>query len=353
MSATAAQQQRPSEQDRYRGAQFDLVVRGSGFLSIVGGAASLMLMAFYPPTPQIGSAGWAAVPLGLLSIGVGLSRITLRKRPSMGAIRASAFLGIAQIAVLQWLAGGGKAPYIELLMLPMLGSAAGQSPRRCVVVALTATAAAFSPLIYGSIDVLATATQFTLLSVMTIMEALVLSSTREHRARLEDAGEHANVLAHNDALTGMPNRRAFDQAIAVALDDAERGGVPMSLLLCDVDSFKQINDTFGHSAGDQVLREIAHTLTGAMRRPDAAYRWAGDEFAVLLRDSDEANARRVAGRLRKAVTKNCGRPDGGKVTLGTGVAALEPGMSVAEVLIEADRTLLSQKARRAQIRGVA
>jgi diguanylate cyclase (GGDEF)-like protein len=220
-------------------------------------------------------------------------------------------------------------------------------------VALTATAAAFSRLIYGSIDVLATVTQFTLLSVMAVMEALVLSSTREHRGRLEDAGNEANALAHVDALTGMPNRRAFDEALTHAIDDAERDGTAMALLLCDVDSFKQINDSFGHTAGDQVLQAIANTLTQAMRRPDTAYRWAGDEFAVLLRDSDEASASRVAGRLRKAVIRSCRRPDGGKVTLGTGVAALKPGMSVEEVLVEADRTLLFQKARRTQMRGAA
>lgn len=353
MSTTISQGGRPDQDERYRGAQFDLVVRGSGFLSIVGAGTSLILMGFFPPTAQIGAFGWIAVPLALLSIGRGISHVTLRQRPSMAAIRAFAYIGIAQIALMQWLAGGGHAPYIELLMLPMLGTAAGQSPSRSGFVALLASVAAFSPALYGSIDVLATATQFTLLSMMAVMEAVVLSSTREHRARLEDAGEQANVLAHADALTGMPNRRAFDEALELAFESIEQHGSPVSLLLCDVDSFKQINDTFGHAAGDRVLQSIASTLTGAMRRPDTAFRWAGDEFAVILRDSDEASARRVAGRLRKAVAKNCRRPDGAKITLGTGVAELRPGMGVELVLVEADRALFSQKARRTQMRGVA
>ncbi len=354
MSATTIQQRQVIREDAYRGAQRDLIYRGSGVLSLVGSVTSLVLMALYPPTVAWGALGWAlAVPAAILSIVLGCLSCTLTYQPSLTSVYSSSFVGIAQIGVLQWLAGGGKAPYVQLLMLPMLGAATGHPVRRCVPVALLASLAALSPLLYGSIDVPGTITEFWLLSVMTLMTAVVVSSTRTHRARLEDAGEHANVLAHVDPLTAMPNRRAFDEALALAAESSAAGGAAVSLLLCDVNTFKQINDTFGHAAGDRVLQAIARTLTDAMRRPDAAFRWAGDEFAVILRDTDEAGASRVAARLRRAVAGECRRPDGGTVTLGTGFAALKPGMNVEEVLVEADRALFCHKARRSRMRGAA
>jgi diguanylate cyclase (GGDEF)-like protein len=354
MFGTSTRKQASTSQDPYRGAQPDLIFRGSGFLSIVGAVTSLTLMLFYPPTAAIGAAGWAlAAPTSILSIVLGVLSVTDRHRPSITSVHVSSFIGIVQIALVEWLAGGGKAPYVQLLMLPMLGSGVGQPVWRCAQVAIVASAAALSPLLYGGIDALATVTEFSLLSVMTVMTAIVISSTRAHRARLEDAGEYANVLAHIDPLTSLPNRRAFDEALVHALESSKLDGTPFSLLLCDVNSFKQINDTFGHTAGDQVLRSIAHALGDAVRRPDAGFRWGGDEFAVILRDTDEVGASRVCTRIREAVARQCRRPDGSAVTIGTGVAALNPGMSMDEVLIEADRALFSQKERRSHLRGAA
>jgi diguanylate cyclase (GGDEF)-like protein len=355
MSPKSPQEQASAQQDRYRGAQQDLIFRGSGFLSILGALTSLALMAFYPPTAAIGPVGWAlAAPAGILSIVLGTLSVTLKHRPSIASVDASAFIGIAQISLMQWLAGGGKAPYLQLLILPMLGSGVGQPVWRCAQVATVASLAAFSPLLYGSsIDGLQTATEFLLLSSMTVLTAIVISSTREHRARLEDAGEYANVLAHVDPLTGMPNRRAFDEALVHAMESSSRDGLPITLLLCDVNAFKEVNDQFGHAAGDEVLQSIAQALSDAVRRPDTAFRWAGDEFAVILRASDELGASRVAARIREAVKRHCRRPDGTELTIGTGVAELRPGMSRDEVLLEADRALFSHKAQRSQLVGAA
>jgi diguanylate cyclase (GGDEF)-like protein len=354
MFGTSTQEQASADQDPYRGAQQELVLRGSGAISIVGGVVSLALMAFYPPTVAIGGTGWAlAVLTSIVSIVLGALNITLRLHPSPASIRSSSFIGIAQVLMLEWLAGGGKAPYIQLLVLPMLGSGVGQSVWRCATVAVTASVAALSPLLYSTADVLATITEFTLVSAMTIMISIVVSSTREHRARLKDAGEQANVLAHVDPLTGMLNRRAFDETLEHVLESSRRDGTSIALLLCDVNSFKQINDTFGHTAGDQVLQSIAYALGEAVRRPDTAFRWAGDEFAVILRDTDEVGAARVGTRIREAVAQQCLRPDGTGVSIGTGVAALKPGMSTEEILVEADRALFRQKERRSKLRGVA
>lgn len=342
--------------DAHRGAQRDLIVRGSGFLSILGALVALVLSAFYPPTAQIGAIGWAlVVPASLLGVGAGIASLTLRHRPSMRAIHASSFTGLAQVGGLEWLAGGGRAPYMQLLMLPMIGSAAGQPLRRCLPVIGAAGLVAATPFLYGPAggDAGTMVTEFALLSSMTVMIAIVVTSTRTHRARLEDASEQANVLAHVDPLTGMPNRRSFEEALESALGSPEPDGAPVSLLLCDVDSFKQINDNFGHAAGDEALQAIGEALAGSVRKPDVAFRWAGDEFAVILRDSDAAAAEMVARRVRETVATRCRRPDGRPISLAVGVAELASGMTTDEVLAAADKALFCQKQRRAHLRGVA
>jgi diguanylate cyclase (GGDEF)-like protein len=352
MFGTAPQANASPLRDPYRGTQHDLVLRGSGFLSIFGAVAALTLTAFYPPTAELGAAGWALVaPSAIASIALGFLSVSLKHRPSDAAIAASSFIGVAQIALLQWLVGGGKAPFIQLLLLPTLGAAVSQPLRRCVMVLLAAAAAAASPLLYSTIDAPTTATELCTLSVMTLMTAIVVASTRSHRARLLDASDFANELAHIDPLTGMPNRRAFDQMLAHGIESASVTGTPMSLLLCDVNSFKHVNDTYGHQAGDQVLQAIARELSDAVRGPDAAFRWAGDEFAVILRETDGVRASRMAARLRESVRLNWAH--GSVITIGTGVAELRPEMTAEELLAEADRALLDQKAHRSWVREAA
>ena len=338
--------------DRYSGAQQDVVVRGSGFLSILGAASVLVLAPFFPPTAQLGTVGWfVLVPATLASLGLGVLHVKLRRRPSMAALRFSSFTGVLEIGLVQWLAGGGRAPYVQLLLLPLFGAGTGQPVAVCAQVSVLAMAAALSPALYSSVDLATSIVEFSLLSVMTLMTAVVIASTRAHRAQLQEAGDRANVLAHLDALTGMGNRLAFDEALAATLEASERKGSPVALLLCDVDSFKQINDRFGHPGGDEVLRCIAHTLTSSVRAPDLAFRWAGDEFAVILRDSDEAGAAAVAARLQEAVWQGCRRPDGRPVSIGVGVAVRAPGMTAEDLLRASDQGLLSEKARRSQLRS--
>ncbi len=347
------QAQPPTGEGQYSGAQYDLVVQGAGFLSIVGAVTVMALLPFYPPTAQIGWIGWAiVVPASIAAAVLGALSVTLKHRPGMASINNGAFTGIAQVTLLLWLADG-SAPYVQLLLLSTIGAAFSQAVSRCVIVLVLAALAALSPLLYSNIDVAMTLTELALLSVMTVMTATVIASTREHRERLKAAREHANVLAHVDPLTGMANRRAFDETLALAVESSKIDGTSISLLLCDVDSFKQINDTFGHAAGDEVLQAIAHALGDAVRRPDAAFRWAGDEFAVILCDSDTVGATRVAARLREAVRRQCRRPDGRQITIGTGVAELSSHMSAEEVLVEADRALFLHKTQRSRLRATA
>ena len=107
--------------------------------------------------------------------------------------------------------------------------------------------------------------------------------------------------ASRDALTGLQNRRHFEERFAAELNFAVRHGAPLALMLVDVDDFKAINDDRGHGAGDDVLREIGRRLSAAVRGEDVVARLGGDEFVVLCRETGKAGAVELAERLRRAI----------------------------------------------------
>ena len=117
-------------------------------------------------------------------------------------------------------------------------------------------------------------------------------------ARLYAAAEH---LSLTDTLTGIPNRRHFDQALAEEVARADRHGEPLSLLLADIDHFKPYNDTHGHQAGDEALRTVANALGRSARSTDVVARYGGEEFAILLPNTDATGARAAAEKVRRAV----------------------------------------------------
>ncbi|MBI5494847.1 MAG: diguanylate cyclase [Deltaproteobacteria bacterium] len=132
--------------------------------------------------------------------------------------------------------------------------------------------------------------------------------------------------AHTDPLTGLANRRALQLAFEREAVRAVRHGTPLGMVLVDLDHFKHINDTLGHPAGDAVLRDLARMLRGACRAYDIVARMGGEEFALLLPESDLQGALEVGERVRSTVmSRRLGELDAGKVTLSAGVAAWTPG----------------------------
>jgi diguanylate cyclase (GGDEF)-like protein len=111
-------------------------------------------------------------------------------------------------------------------------------------------------------------------------------------------------LALRDTLTGLGNRRFFDDAIHKALQLSDRKQQPMVLILLDLDNFKQVNDNFGHHAGDEVLLAVADAMRNTLRASDNLFRFGGDEFAVLLTAEDAHSAELVAHRLVKAISQH-------------------------------------------------
>jgi diguanylate cyclase (GGDEF)-like protein len=134
----------------------------------------------------------------------------------------------------------------------------------------------------------------------TIIALALLFSRQLHLRRL--AEDELRELARTDALTGLNNRRAFEEHLDEEWRRAHRNGWPLSMLLIDVDSFKGFNDLYGHSAGDEALATVARSIAQNVRRPgDTAARFGGEEFAVLLPDTDETGAASLAEQIRAVV----------------------------------------------------
>ncbi len=137
------------------------------------------------------------------------------------------------------------------------------------------------------------------LDVTIIALAMLFSQQLRHRRAAE---EELRVLARTDGLTGLFNRRTFEEQAEEEWRRAQRNAWPLSMLLIDVDSFKGFNDLYGHSAGDEALISVARCIAQSVRRPgDTAARYGGEEFAVLLPDTDETGATHIAEKIRAAI----------------------------------------------------
>jgi two-component system chemotaxis family response regulator WspR len=174
-------------------------------------------------------------------------------------------------------------------------------------------------------------------------------SLRASQDELARANEELRRLAALDGLTGIANRRRFDEALQAEWQRGRRNGSPLALLLCDVDHFKLYNDHLGHPAGDLCLKKTAAVLTGQLKRPaDLAARYGGEEFALLLPNTDLAGALRVGEACRAGLERlalpHPGAPRG-VVTMSMGVACIVPGDddTLEDLIARADAALYEAK----------
>ena len=179
-------------------------------------------------------------------------------------------------------------------------------------------------------------------SAHRILEAAAVESSAA-LARVYSLRE-AEARATTDALTGLPNRRYFDEYVGL-LAKRRRAEDQVGVLMIDIDRFKKLNDTFGHAVGDHVLREVAQAIAGAVREGDVPARFGGEEFAVLLRNPGPDIAVEVGERVRRAVNtldlRKLGVP-GVSVSVGVSIAD-SPDQSLEAVIDEADRALYRAK----------
>lgn len=169
----------------------------------------------------------------------------------------------------------------------------------------------------------------------------VLTVVYMRQARLEQERSVLERHAHVDELTGLLNRRAFDHALSIAVEQAAHQPAPLSLIAFDLDAFKRVNDTYGHPVGDRVLRELAVLARREGRAGDVLARWGGEEFVWLLPGADLPAAARAAERLRAAVEAHDFRV--GRVTLSLGVALSRPDDDPGTLFRRADDLLYAAK----------
>ena len=172
-----------------------------------------------------------------------------------------------------------------------------------------------------------------------------LASTEERlKAQTSQIDEYLNE-ARTDALTELPNRRAFDEELAKRLAQWKRGGTPLSLVIVDVDRFKAFNDLHGHLAGDAVLKQVARVLKSRTRTMDLVARIGGEEFAFILPGTTLTQSRQVTESIRLAVARNEFQHDGCKlnVTISVGLAAAQKDEPPTSLLKRADVALYASK----------
>jgi len=191
-------------------------------------------------------------------------------------------------------------------------------------------------------------------AIGTLIEAMLLSvavgthvkDLRGQQQRLTAKTHELSLLSQIDPLTGLGNRRAYDSIVPVELERCQRRGRTASLLVVDIDHFKQINDAHGHGFGDSVIRMLGATIANSVRSTDQAFRYGGEEFVVLLPGLDSVMGQEVAERIMREFT-NCSptAPDGTRpfFSVSIGLAQLNPGDDPSALFGRADAAMYRAK----------
>ncbi len=187
--------------------------------------------------------------------------------------------------------------------------------------------------------------------MVSLAEAEVLvreiERLRAELDKLESRIDQLDELAHQDPLVHLPNRRSFLASLDRLIERADRLGRPAAMLFVDVDGLKTINDTFGHRVGDEALQEIAKLLLSSVRKTDCVARMGGDEFGILLDQTDEQRAWQMALRIVETVVGSQFCVDGTcvRLSVAVGVGMIQPGDTSQAVMERADKEMYRVKAR--------
>ncbi|WP_411836129.1 diguanylate cyclase [Pseudomonas chlororaphis subsp. aurantiaca] len=176
------------------------------------------------------------------------------------------------------------------------------------------------------------------LAITLIVLTLLNGVVRRFQRKIE-------TQATLDSLTGLHNRRGFDLLAAQAMHEARRESKPLTALLLDLDHFKRLNDTYGHLAGDQVLSGFARHLESCLRKSDIVCRWGGEEFIVLLKDTDSATALKIAEKIRLLIEQQRYAYEGKnmQLTVSIGVTTLQADDTLHSLLSRADHAMYRAK----------
>ncbi len=174
---------------------------------------------------------------------------------------------------------------------------------------------------------------------------IMASELEELINQLQEDKEKLEEIAYKDPLTGLFNRRFFLEHAKNIFEQAKRYGTPFSVILMDIDNFKKINDTYGHDIGDIVIQELAEIIKGASRSSDIPARWGGEEFILLLPNTDANGARLVAERIRDRFKKVSVKVGNERVntTVSVGVSQFSGQERLEDIIKEADEALYKAK----------
>lgn len=176
------------------------------------------------------------------------------------------------------------------------------------------------------------------------LEKIVRISDR-YQHMMRDLNTALQEAASHDVLTGLPNRRLLTDRLREASELYRRYGRPFSLAMVDIDHFKSVNDRFGHETGDNVIIEVARVLDAEVREEDTCGRWGGEEFLLLLPETDAPAAGLLGERLRQAIERLTIRhkDESIQITASIGIAAHSDASSYSETINRADNALLQAK----------
>lgn len=335
----------------YAGAGIDNANRFNSvmWLALTPGIGVLLVVA--PPTEHGAALGWSFGALALLfCFG---SFVLLRyqsHRVSFEVILVLAYATTVQLAVLMWLAGGWSTPYDEFFLAMIVGASLTHPARRAAPFVIVAELLVLTPILYGQTDGRLAEVLFSLAiwSAVATFCVNVMNTLREQRLEQAQRGDHAIDEARRDQLTGAENRRSFDESFERQLLASRVVGRPLTLVMADIDCFKEINDRRGHLEGDAILRLVSQAMQTAARADDRIYRWGGDEFAMLLENTRHEEAAAVCDRVLGELdsrTEASGLPP---VRLSFGWEQ-DSGVGAASALVEsADAMLLLIKQGRAE-----
>jgi diguanylate cyclase (GGDEF)-like protein len=313
-----------------------VMARALGSLYVAGaliGFVSLVL-----PQSSGSKLGSLAVVCGLAVV-AGLVTISERGRLPLWAFPALCTGASTLIAGAIYLSDRADSPYAFYFVLVEMFVAYFLSVRQLIIQTLFIAAA--YPIVLSQLASEETAAQHWLLTIWTVIVVGVFIAVLRQRmrglvGRLSDA-------ASRDPLTQLLNRRGFREVFDLELERSRRSGRPCALLMGDLDHFKRVNDLLGHPAGDERLRKFAKLLLAGKRRIDAAARMGGEEFSLLLPETDEHGAYVIAERLRHAV-RDAFAPDQVALTVSFGVAAYpNHGATGDQLLQAADQALYVAK----------
>ncbi|WP_300542387.1 GGDEF domain-containing protein [Maricaulis sp.] len=175
-----------------------------------------------------------------------------------------------------------------------------------------------------------------------------LQATSNEVTQLRSHLEKVRQEAMTDALTGIANRKRFDETLRRARREAETKKQPLSLVLCDIDFFKRFNDTWGHQTGDQIIRFVAGCLTRHSQEHHVVARYGGEEFGIVMPNTDAGTAAEISERIRKTVEskkllRKSTNEDLGNITVSLGVATYRDGESIEELIERSDANLYKSK----------